>query len=96
MTVLGVASFLLLLLFSACQLQAHTASTHPVQDTLSQHQLGSGVDGLFGAMGTFATDLGMHALHLLLSGSDDLLLNEGGIHGVPSSSACSKGNKIGL
>ncbi|KAK9904350.1 hypothetical protein WJX75_010039 [Coccomyxa subellipsoidea] len=33
-------------------------------------------------MGTFATDLGMHALHLLLSGSDDLLLNEGGIHGT--------------
>ena len=79
----GVTSVVLLVLFSGCQLHARTASTPPVKDILGRHQPGRGVDGLFGAMGSYATDLGMHALHLLLSGPDNLMLDEESFQGVP-------------
>lgn len=72
----GGASILLLLLLLACQAQTFSASAPPIQDTLSHHQPHRGADGLIGAMGSYVTDLGMHMLHLMLSGPQYLMLED--------------------
>ncbi|BDA45861.1 hypothetical protein COCOBI_07-6480 [Coccomyxa sp. Obi] len=70
------AAILLVLLLEASPLRAHQAQRPPNHEAshLLQHQWAP--EGLFGAMGNFVTDLGMHALHLLLSGPSNLLLDE--------------------
>ncbi len=54
----------------------YSASAPPIQDTLSHHQPHRGADGLIGAMGSYVTDLGMHILHLMLSGPQYLMLED--------------------
>ena len=71
------AAILLVLLVAASPLHAHEAQRPHDYDASHQflrHQWAP--DGLFGAMGSFVTDLGMHVLHLFLSGPSHLLLDE--------------------
>lgn len=70
------AAILLVLLLEASPMHAHQAQRphgHDASHQISHHQWAP--DGVFGALGSFVTDLGMHALHLLLSGPSHLLLD---------------------